>query len=715
MYGTIVGIIIMVSASPAKKQKIVTNDDKLSSNNNNDDGSYLDDNLKMFRGSIKELYEIIDEIVELSSSSENNDEKKQQQLQSCIMEKGIYAMLKCKQSQRNLCLFYEKDKKKSVTEAMSSVEQANLAYQNVLYQKQHLQKQIRSIQNSRETKQKNNALLTMAQQEKTINKSPNNNNDNNNDDEAIVDQFLAPTKNKDDESSSKDDNTNYSHLDPKQYEYTQQKLKEEIQHRMSCVKQLQSSRIELQKVTKEYQEISAFISGLPKHARTLQQKFVNPLEQYFNVSSYVHDRQERLEQAQQLSAPLYTIFTQLSTHLQVQNQDDDNSPFKGITVTIHKKTDDQESPSTDWLQTEKDAVQLHIPLPHVSISNTNTKNDNSVVTIEFLHLSKLNLVTARSLHKNHDSFLSGLFDGDDGTSLPAIIYHTLIPKDDDEECLAIVERMLTVQQHCDQNDQDNTRYGIPYQWCQMIAGLSTYSSPKTTSTSTMTLMTQILSCLRSQVTLQAFIHHFEKSSSSRTKGCSIPIHPSSGPLNKDKSLHTRVVTRWEELSSSAAKQMDIPPSFEKQSHQLQFYSATLQTKGKNSKPLVAYVAIHKVGYPAIPPLWNLVQGMSNNSNIDIVKPRFNWGQRFGSFTSLQKSTSPLADPVVAQLEARINVDFTQLIDPTVTDSFDWILTHQLHEIAQCWDQYTTKASEKNEESPEETMKKILQSREMQFN
>ncbi len=676
---------------------MVVDDDKSSSSSK---ASLLDDNLKMFRGSIQELYEMIDEIVELSSS-ENKNNSNDDEITQQSMERGIYAMLKCKQSQRNLCLFYEKDKKKSVTEAMASVEQANLAYQNVLYQKQHLQKQIRAIQQSREMGKKDNALLTMAQQEKT-NKSPTDN--NNETDEAIVDQFLAPNK-----ESSNDDN--YSHLDPKQYEYTQQKLKEEIQFRMSCVKQLESSRIELQKVTKEYQEISAFVSGLPKHARTLQQKFIKPLEQYFTVPTSIHDRQERLEQAQQLSAPLYTLFVQLSTYLQVQNQNDDNSPYKGITVSIHKKTDNN-APSTDWLQTEKDVVQLHIPLPIVPIGNPNTKNDNSLVTIEFLHLSKLNLVTAKSLHKNYDLFLSGLFDGDDGTSLPAIIYHNLIAKDDDEKCLNLVEQMLTVQ-HYDRKE-DNTRYGIPYQWCQMIAGLSTYSSPKTTSKSTMTVMTQILSCLRSQVILQAFVHHFEKSSSSRTKGCSIPIHPSSVQLTKDKSLQTRVVTRWEELSAAGAAQMDIPPSFEKQSRQLQFYCATLQAKGKNSKPLYAYVAIHKTGYPAVPPLWNLVQGLSNN-NKDIVKPQFNWGQRFGSFTSLQNSTSPLADPVLEQLEARINVDFTQLFDPTVSDSFDWILAHQLHEIAQCWDQYTTaKANEKSEDSPEDTMKMTLQSREKQF-
>lgn len=215
------------------------------------------------------------------------------------------------------------------------------------------------------------------------------------------------------------------------------RLHQELNSRGSLERDLKLKQQELEQLQQELQNQSNFLQALPDHLTSLEraslplQKFMATKQPQGNRDSRCAtmigtDRQQRLELAQTLPPPLYTIFQQLQHYI---DQPAVAPPERGVS------TEENVALSVVSGNDESDKqVLLQLAVPDILSSSGRSKR----VSIHFYYDSTSGLVTAipRGCGNtlSQDILLDQLFPGDHPSSLPGAV-------------------------------------GRPYHWCNYLAGL----------------------------------------------------------------------------------------------------------------------------------------------------------------------------------------------------------------------------------------------------
>ena len=379
------------------------------------------------------------------------------------------------------------------------------------------------------------------------------------------------------------------------------------------------------------------LQSLPSKLKEVERATI-PLQNFcrksLNASKLLGtSRRTNLDLAYSLPKPLYTLYYLLQTSLDgLENTNGD----------VNSMEDNDEA--TPSLEVNKDSSQvvLSIPIPTISdrVGTINTTtigfgNVKKVVSIFFSYDATVNQVFAEcSLDHDMGNLLTEVFPGDTGEPTDSF------QKNDNVE-----------------TEELHTRLGgRSYNWCNYIAGLhlppsSQVSQPEMHRSASVVVRT-LIQRVRAQATLSWILHALSR------KPHPLPVHPAmkDAPFCHPKESHVKLV-QWTEDSNASEEESSID-----------FYLATLK---RRSSTLTLRVGIYSACYPSVPPTWEL-----------------NPEQHDGDHC-LDGDKSTLYDEQLATLERRINQDVEQLVLTSDDTTYEWILAHQLSEIASKWDQQQT--------------------------
>ena len=389
-----------------------------------------------------------------------------------ILQESAKQILTLKQSQRSLGLKLGSDLSEELSKKKRQVENQALLLQNILYEKNHLLKEIRQTKRLACPN-----LLKMAKDELKIESDPKdaatNQDDNGNDTDvdtdadadadAIIDRFLAPPN----------ASENYTHKDPARHSYNLSKMHSELTTRGTLHTKLLKAKKQKSALLEGLTKKRKFLSSLPQQILQLEKGLdslkghfenveMNPSASLMNLGiGGVGGDLEREKQAKELSAPLYTLFIQFGSFIQAHSRPvsvsdsnvDSRSRNKPIVDKASNGSDD-DLDCTNWkldvvasqsthgespeeittevagankdasmsiedtsetkemmqtlLQKEVKALQLQIP-----VSATN-KDKQDRVTIQFEYFPQLNIITA---HVVQSKILDSLWLGEQSQSL----------------------------------------------------------------------------------------------------------------------------------------------------------------------------------------------------------------------------------------------------------------------------------------------------------
>ena len=384
-------------------------------------------------------------------------------------------------------------------------------------------------------------------------------------------------------------------------------------------------------------------------------------------------RRARLDMAQNLPKPLYTLFYQLQSYLDTRNIDGDGGEKNtgGGDGAEGVEADTMTWPQLEVRREESPVVILHCPLPILSADGTltspaqRTSSKLKLVSVAFSYDSDVDLVTA---HVSNDQ------------DLGKALIEELFPGDTGDEW--VKAKQLAVKANSSKTtDERQTVVGIPYSWCNYLAGLhvtspdqrTAYNSHRSTKIVIQTLERRI----RSAVVLNHLLHRLS------TKPQIIPIH--SAWKQRNGAAINITTTHEDNPASSIASSVSLSSWTEDLESttpcsNVRSFHATLQSSHAPTltSTLSVKVQIPMARYPAIPPTWMVIPS-SNTSTKPFPQP-----EEF-SPDSPATITTPLYDSDLVSLERRINEDIDQLIVPSDETTYDWILSHQLLELMQGWE------------------------------
>lgn len=351
-------------------------------------------------------------------------------------------------------------------------------------------------------------------------------------------------------------------------------------------------------------------------------------------------RRTNLDLAHALPKALYTLFYMLQSSL-------DSMEASGELDALEKAS---AAPSLQVNQ-ESTQVVLNIPIPTISDRTATTTtvvasgfgSGKKIAVITFEHDEAANIVTAAS-SQDHDmgKLLAELFPGDTGDQL-------LSKTSGNDDAADSTEQAMS----------PSDGGGRPYNWCNYLAGHHLAPSEKVSQPnmhqSATVVIRALLRRVRAQATLSWILHALSR------KPHPLPVHPAlkdaSFCQNKDTSS-TKLVS-WTEDSSSS----NDDPSQD-------FFLATLK---RRSSILSLRVGVYSARYPSIPPTWEFNPEQQSGGGAD-------------NEASLDEEKTVLYDEQLSSLERRINQNVQDLVSPTDETTYEWILAHQLSEIATKWEE-----------------------------
>ena len=379
-------------------------------------------------------------------------------------------LLMLKQCQREIGLHSGKVKSNQVTKQREQVKANSLTLENLVYQRFFLLKDI-----DKSSQWTIPQLLQMAREESAQEQT-----DDSEERTATesIDAFLGATTATGGGAETVSSASSYSHLDPRQHTLTLEKLQHQLKERKNLQTKLSNGKTQLQSLQQSLQGKQSFLKSLPLKLKAVQQSTTG-LEEAFNKFRSKNDtttisnkndlnslsligskRQERLELARELSAPLYTLYIQLQCYL--DGNKDTTKDFSLCTVNIVKQTgggstavDVQEVQSL--LERHSKGVTLTMSTPTMMIGS-NASGGGGItwksnrVTLMFSHFVKLNLVSVHAMCERGGSsgrggspsslwmnslgslaLLEQLFLGDDGRELPPGSCANVVYKDSQGE------------------------------------------------------------------------------------------------------------------------------------------------------------------------------------------------------------------------------------------------------------------------------------------
>ena len=383
---------------------------------------------------------------------------------SQILQKSVGHILTLKQSQRSLGLKLGSDLSQELDGKRREVENQALLLQNLLYEKNHLIKEIRSCKRfecPNLLKMSKDELEIIDETDPNIDTNTNTNtkgasasasantSTSNDDDEAadkIIDRFLAPpSKSGKQTNNANNKKTNYSHRDTARHSYNLSKMHSELTTRGTLHSKLLKAKKTKSALLEDLSKKRKFLNSIPNQIHQLE-KSVEGLRGYFEsneetMNMNVNTSQdfgmvERSEKAKELSAPLYILFVQFGTFIQAHSsknadtdidtdtdtdtdtdgelncQDwkvkvvssDDGEGNSTGTGNVYNVIDDSVDAGTQELIRKflrKEEKALQLQIPI-------TASSKDVVTIQFEYLNELKIVTA---HLVQDKSLDSLWLG----------------------------------------------------------------------------------------------------------------------------------------------------------------------------------------------------------------------------------------------------------------------------------------------------------------
>lgn len=417
--------------------------------------------------------------------------------------------------------------------------------------------------------------------------------------------------------------------DPVQRAVIVDKLNQQVRTRKKLETELKRYQQEAATLKQSLSSKRKLLQSLPSRLQEVERASL-PLQKFcqksLNASHLLGtERRTNLDLAHSLPKSLYTLYYLLQSCL-------DSMEKSGEMAAM------EESSIAPSLEVNKDStcVILNIPIPNISdrmgiSSMSGFGSVKKMVSITFEYDDESNTVTAASSTEHEmEKVINELFADDTG------------------------------DMDIGKSDQSATEAppkstGRPYNWCNYLAGLHLPPSERVAQPSMHKSATVVIRALvrrvRAQATLSWILHALSR------KPHPFPVHPAlkdaSFCHNKDSSV--KLVSWAEEQASSTDESLSSED----------YFLATLKRK---SSILSLRVGIHTARYPSIPPTWEL-----------------NPEQQRGE-DSLDNDTTALYDDQLSNLERRINQDVDDLVLSTDETTYDWILSHQISEIATKWEE-----------------------------
>jgi hypothetical protein len=287
-------------------------------------------------------------------------------------------------------------------------------------------------------------------------------------------------------------------------------------------------------------------------------------------------------------------------------------------------SDDLSTPeSSPSLEIDKESSVVVFQIPIPSVSDGSaTFRIKKVVSISFEYNTEWDMVTA---HCSKDNDMGDLIS-------------ELFPGD-------------TGEYTGDEETETDSQEKRPYHWCNYLAGLHVAPAEQSASKahlSTRVVVRALTRRVRATATLYWLLHSLSR------KPHPIPVHPSmksSVPGSNEPSVK---ISHWTEEQTS---------SEDDSSKNCRVYLVTLKRKAAT---LSVRAQVNIARYPAVPPTWEILVGQPSSGELE--------------------QGSALYDDPMATLERRVNGDVEQLVVPTEEATYDWILSHQLAEIANGWEE-----------------------------
>jgi hypothetical protein len=185
----------------------------------------------------------------------------------------------------------------------------------------------------------------------------------------------------------------------------------------------------------------------------------------------------------------------------------------------------------------------------------------------------------------------------------------------------------------------------PYNWCNYLGGLHLVPGDKASEmhVSTRVVVKVLIRRVRSLATLHAILPMLSRQPNP------IPVHASmQNSFSSDDSSSVARLSSWTEEDTTEKSRNFVAT--------MTYESSTISIR----------VHINPKRYPAVPPEVRIAQG--------------SFGTKSGSANEIGKD-SELYNDRLAKLQRRVNEEVDQLVLTTDEASYDWILPHQLAEIA----------------------------------
>jgi hypothetical protein len=438
--------------------------------------------------------------------------------------------------------------------------------------------------------------------------------------------------------------------DPEQRATIVAKLNTQVKTRHALEKELKQSQHKAASLKQSLATKKKLLQELPLKLHEMERASL-PLQKFcqksFRNSKKQAGSQRRtcLDLAQSLPKHLYTLYYQLQSCLDTMEVNTAAAAAAGEATT-------EASPSIE-IDNDSTTVVLKIPIPTVSDTtspSSSTKlrtTKKAAAIVQFSYNKRWDLVAAHS-SADHDmgNLIGELFPGDTG------VWVSSTTEDDEQASSPRGE-------------------GRPYGWCNYLAGLhlpDPSASKSRQHISTRVVVHALIRRVRATATLHWLLHSLSRKL--------IPIHPAMKQTllasSSSGENHSVKISNWTEQPSSSD---DLGgPS---QNNNCRIFAVTLKRK---SATLVVRARVNVERYPSLPPTWEFETSNNQEALEDLET----------------NQETPLYDDRLAGLERRVNQNVEELVVATDDTTYDWILSHQLAEIAKGWEELqSTSASKKN--------------------
>lgn len=460
----------------------------------------------------------------------------------------------------------------------------------------------------------------------------------------------------------------------------------EIKERKKLALELDSAKLELEKMKKANDGKEKFLSDLLNNLQNIE-KSSFPVQNYFHnldnskrtdtstspnkkkkdttEKGAVSAQRERFRKAMELPSPLYTLCCQLEAlcNNKIEEEEEEIEGISNICMNV------EISPSIPYTGNEAENNGLFetyssaILLSFESINKSSRSNSLAVDTIRFQYLPKLDILTAEAeigssfSKKVHEPSLSNLFPGDTGVETPNRSNYQL------QSFASLPSDMR----------------GRPFQWTQWLGGLN-YLPPSGKVGLIEPCSAKIVSLLKQRLYNYNIIHNLILSLGKNPD--TVSVHPeldtSIFPCStKKRGSSVLRLGSWKKLDPDSPNMFELEiPSYENKTavplSQRSYYSALLKTgkrKDAVETTLKVFVEISP-DYPVEAPRW-LIYPLKDDPE-----------KKEKSLNNTIK-----VDNNLKAIETRVNVDYmSELVNTEkIMETLPYVLNHQLRMIIACWE------------------------------